>query len=215
MSKISEQAIPFFGTRRIDGLNDGVFAIVMTLLVLEFNVPHLAEGEVLFEALLLQWPTFFGYVVTFINLGVFWIGQSSQYHFLERSDRIVLWMNVLFLLFVSLLPFTTAIISHYPMETLSHLLYGANLMAVTFVGLIHWTYATHHHRLTNHLVTKHIARAMRNRMLTLFPVCMVAMITAYFAPLASLAIYLILPVYFMLPRKSDIFWKHPAIPHTH
>ena len=94
---------------RFDAFSDGVFAIVITLLVLELHVPtgrqHLASvlGE--------EWPRYLGYFVSFAFIGGIWVAHSTVSHFIKAVDATLMRLNLVLLLFVSLLPFTTAILA--------------------------------------------------------------------------------------------------------
>lgn len=122
---------PFeLGKNRIEALSDGIFAIVMTLLILEFHVPDLppnAPNVQVAPALFELWPKFFTYVVTFVGLGIYWVAHHNIYQFIHRSDRVLLWLNILFFMFVSLLPFTTSVLNAFRQTQIAPLFFGANL----------------------------------------------------------------------------------------
>ena len=136
---------------RIEALSDGVFAIALTLLVLDIRVPVndliTSEGELLaaFSGLLSK---FVSYFLSFLTLGIFWIGHSSQHDYIDKSDRILSWISLFFLMFVSLLPFTTAFLSEYITFKLSIGLYWLNLFALGFMLWLHWVYAERHEYLS-------------------------------------------------------------------
>ena len=93
---------------RIVNLSDAVFAIAMTLLVLDLRVPDLPEGLVDSElpaALLSLWPKYLGYVLSFVVIGTFWVIHHSIFRSIRRYDRTLLWLNFLFLMFVAFVPF--------------------------------------------------------------------------------------------------------------
>jgi uncharacterized membrane protein len=100
---------------RFDAFSDGVFAIVITLLVLELHVPtgrqHLASvlGE--------EWPRYLGYFVSFAFIGGIWIAHSTVSHFIRAVDATLMRLNLVLLLFVSLLPFTTGILATHLFAT--------------------------------------------------------------------------------------------------
>jgi len=98
-------------TQRVDAISDGVFAVAMTLLVLDIKVPIAetigTEAE-LAGAFFALMPKFLVYFLSFMTVGIFWTGQSTQSKYIERSNRNLNWITLLFLLFVSLLPFSTA-----------------------------------------------------------------------------------------------------------
>ena len=145
-------ATPLFRPARLEALSDGVFAIVMTLLVLEIAVPNLtpSAGEAeLQQALVDLVPEFLGFAVSFIILGIFWIVHHRQFHFVKRTDRTFVWINVATLLFVALVPFSTALLSQFPESQTAIFVYGGNLLAASLVLSAQWWYATLGHRLVD------------------------------------------------------------------
>ncbi|HEX9371339.1 MAG TPA: TMEM175 family protein [Roseiflexaceae bacterium] len=108
-------AQPFLTTQRIEAFSDGVFAIAITLLVLEIKVPHLdgADGESLSAALLRLWPSYFGYVFSFVMIGIYWANHHYIFHLYKQSDHFFSLLNVFFLMCISFLPFPTAVLAEY------------------------------------------------------------------------------------------------------
>jgi uncharacterized membrane protein len=90
---------------RVLALSDGVFSIIMTLLVLDVRVPELAQGQSLNEALAEVGPSFTAFVVSFIIAGMYWVGHRDLFALIRRTDRGLVWLNILFLLPLCLLPF--------------------------------------------------------------------------------------------------------------
>src|SRR5580693_8694231 len=94
---------------RIEALSDGVFAITMTLLVLKLEVPevmHHSSNEEMLQQLLALGPEFATYVVTFLIAGGFWFLHHLTFHFIRHVNAFLVWVNLLYLMFVSLLPFS-------------------------------------------------------------------------------------------------------------
>jgi uncharacterized membrane protein len=124
---------------RLEAFSDGVFAIAITLLVLELHVPQPGSGELGHE-LLEQWPSYAAYIVTFITIGIIWINHHAAFDRLRSVDHSILMWNLLLLLTVSVLPFTTALMADYLKEgsgeRLAAGIYGASLlvMGAAFVG---------------------------------------------------------------------------------
>ncbi len=127
-----------FGVNRLEAFSDGVFAIVITLLVLELRVPEVHGPDMsqqlrhgLFELL----PKFVSFIVSFIYVSIYWINHHQLFHHLKRSDRGLFWLNSLFLMFLTFIPFPTAFIGSYPEEPVAVILYGAEMFAaaLTFV----------------------------------------------------------------------------------
>ena len=130
---------------RIEALTDGVFAVAMTLLVLDIKVPEPQQSEGVADLpvrLLALWPKLLSYAISFVILGVYWVGHHIQLSFIRRADRPLLWINVLFLLWVALVPFSTALLSEYSKTRVAIAIYGANLIAIGLTLALHWWYAT-------------------------------------------------------------------------
>ena len=202
-------------TRRIEALHDGVFAIVMTLLVLELKVPEASLGADILTQFLSLLPLLLGYVVTFINLGIYWIGQQIQHHYVVAADRIYAWINVLFLMFISLLPFTSLMLDEYPDEQLSYILYGVNLIAIGCTGYFGWCYATKFHRLTEHSISDTLIASVKRRILVAPLISVLAILLSFFAMRLSLLLYILILPYYIIPGKIDRFWKREAVAHSH
>jgi uncharacterized membrane protein len=133
--------------QRIEAISDGVFAIALTLLVLDIKVPigdGIRSERQLFDSLCALTPKFLAYFLSFMTLGIFWTGQSAQHKYVERSDRNLNWISLFFLLFVSVLPFTTAFLSEHITFKLSIGLYWLNIFALGLLLYIHWQYACKH-----------------------------------------------------------------------
>jgi uncharacterized membrane protein len=97
---------------RLEAFSDGVFAIAITLLVLEIPVPTVAPGG-LSETLLDQWPDYAAYVVSFAIIGIIWINHHSVFGYVERVDRGLLFLNLNLLLWVALIPWPTSLLAEY------------------------------------------------------------------------------------------------------
>ncbi len=91
-------------TTRLEAFSDAVFAIILTIMVLEFKVPHGAE----FEDLLPLWPVFISYVLSFVYVGIYWNNHHHLFHMAKSVNGAVLWANLAMLFWLSLLPFATA-----------------------------------------------------------------------------------------------------------
>ena len=128
---------------RLGGLSDALFAIVLTLLVLELRLPEVAAlpapgGLLTYFADL--WPKLFSYFLTFMITAVYWLAHHRIVAHIERHDRRVLWLNLMFLLCVGLLPFPTALVGSYP-DAFSWTVYSINMVAVGVTLTALWGYA--------------------------------------------------------------------------
>jgi uncharacterized membrane protein len=97
---------------RLEAFSDGVFAIAITLLVLEIPVPNVGKGE-LSEALVDHWPAYAAYVVSFAIIGIIWINHHAVLGYVKRADRGLLLLNLNLLLWVALIPWPTSLLAEY------------------------------------------------------------------------------------------------------
>jgi uncharacterized membrane protein len=135
---------------RIVNLSDGVFAIAITLLVLDIWVPDIPEGMVASElpaALLSLWPKYLGYFLSFAVISTFWIVHHSIFRPIREYDRGLLYLNFLFLMFVAFVPFPTSLLGEYGDHQLPVAIYaGALAIGRLLLTAIHW-YSTRDDRL--------------------------------------------------------------------
>ena len=119
---------------RLAALSDGIFAVAMTLLVLEIHVPVIDIGEAvqgadlsLFLALIGLWPHLIAYFMSFLTLGIYWIAQQTQFSYFSRGDRNFTWIHLGFLLVVSVMPFSTGLIAEYTTSRVALIVYWFNI----------------------------------------------------------------------------------------
>jgi uncharacterized membrane protein len=132
---------------RLAALSDGVFAVAMTLLVLDLHTPALStiHGEAdLLHALAPMAPRLLVYLMSFLTLGIFWVGQQTQLNQFERSDRDLSWVHITFLFMVSLMPFSTALMAEFFHYRTALVLYWFNIFLLGVVLLISWRMAMRH-----------------------------------------------------------------------
>jgi len=114
---------------RIVNLSDGVFAIAITLLVLDIHVPDIPENVVASElpaALLALWPKYLGYFLSFVGISTFWMIHHSIFRPIRAYDRVLLYLNFLFLMAVAFLEFPTSLVGHYSEEQVSVVIHALN-----------------------------------------------------------------------------------------
>src|SRR5256885_14838522 len=131
---------------RIATLSDGLFAIAMTLIVLEIRVPDatpISTEAQLWAAITDLAPRLVTYFLSFLTLGIFWHGQQSQLAYLERSDRHYSWLQLSFLAFVAMLPFTTSLLAEFISFRVALVIYWLNIFLFGATLTLAWTYARH------------------------------------------------------------------------
>jgi hypothetical protein len=141
---------------------------------------------------------------------VYWVGHHVQLSFIRRADRPLLWINILFLLWVALVPFSTALLSEYSKTRLAIAIYGANLIAIGLTLALHWWYATTESRHVDPDIHPGLVRAAMYRTLMAPLVYVIAIGLSFFRPEASLALYALVPILYILPGRIDIHRKVKA-----
>ena len=130
---------------RLAALSDGVFAVAMTLLVLDLHGPaveavHSERG--LWLALQHLGPRVLMFAMSFLTLGIFWVGQQTQLNRLERSERSLTWIHLVFLFAVSITPFSTSLLAEFPQYRVALLAYWLNILFLGGTLFFSWTCAT-------------------------------------------------------------------------
>ena len=126
---------------RLEALADGVFAFAMTVLVLDLRQPvadAIHSEHELRLALLALAPRFLTYVMSFITLGIFWLGKQAQLNLLEKSNRDVVWIHIGILASVSLIPFSTALLAEFITYRTALLIYWGNIFVLGLLLLFSW-----------------------------------------------------------------------------
>ncbi len=130
---------------RLAALSDGIFAFAMTLLVLDLRVPALEavhNEHDLWHGLAALAPRLIMYMMSFMTLGIFWVGQQTQLNHLERSNIRLSWIHIAFLFFVTVTPFSTALLAEYSSYRIALIAYWLNVLCLGLMLYISWGCAT-------------------------------------------------------------------------
>jgi uncharacterized membrane protein len=182
---------------RVLTFTDGVFAIVITILVLDLEVPDLGSGQSLADSLEEMRPTFVSFVISFLIVGMYWAWHRSTFAQVRYIDASLLWINLLYLLPVSMIPFAASVLGEYSDDATALHLYGTVLIAVTLVRIGLYWYLNRHSGLLWEDATK---RSYRLGILAAgFPIIVyvVAMLVADSLPTLSLVLYLSVPLLYL------------------
>jgi len=200
-------AIAGMSKHRIEALADGIFAVAMTLLVLDIKMPETiayASDADLWRRLVSLEHAVATYVISFAMLSVYWVAHHFHFHFIERTDRGLLWINLYLLLAITLVPFTTDIVGDNVHLWLPAILYGVNLLLIAGAFIVQIEYVRRHPHLGAADLTPTMARILRRRawLMTIVPV--VSMAIAFYSPRLALYLYLSLPLLHMVPGGLDL-----------
>ncbi len=153
---------------RLGALSDGVFAVAMTLLVLDLHAPSVAahtahpETHLLHDLLHHEAPRLLPYAMSFLTLGIFWVGQQTQLENFARSTRALTWIHLIFLLMVTLMPFSTGLLAQDTAYRTAMAVYWLNLFGLGGVLFVSLTYANRT-GLMREETTEEMRAAMRRR----------------------------------------------------
>ena len=194
----------------IETISDGVFAVAMTLLILDIKVPvsemiH-SEGD-LMVAFFHLLPKFLTYFLSFMTLGLAWTGISTEFKFLQRKDLRLTWIILFFLLFVTIVPFSTAFLSAYINYKFAIGLYWLNIFLLGILRLISWNYAYRHDLLDIEEKEKKAAhKAMNKRIIVAQMLYGIAALFCFINPYLSIGTIILIQLNYVLDifiRKSQ------------
>jgi uncharacterized membrane protein len=194
-------------TNRLEAFSDGVFAVAITLLVLEIHVPG---GEHLWHDLKEEWPSFAAFFVSFWVIGIIWVNHHGVFDHLKRADRGVLYLNLLLLMTVVFIPFSTALMAEHLKsgadEEVAALVYSGAFLALAIAFGLLWTYITRHRKSLGVELTDEQVRRTTLVFLIGNPIYAVAVVFAFISPAAVLVINALLAVYYLVVgiRSPDL-----------
>ncbi len=195
-------------TGRVEAFSDGVFAIAITLLVLDLNVDPDAFGDLL-DGLSDQWPSFVAYVTSFLTIGGVWLQHHALFTSLRFVDSVMMRLNLVLLLVASFLPFPTelaadAITYGRDAERVGIALYGITLLTITALLAVMWRYAAHHDDLHHDGISDRVAREAERRPLWLIAVYLAGTLAgAFFAPRVAAFTFLAIAVVSIASARGD------------
>lgn len=192
-------------TSRLEAFSDGVFAIAITLLVLEIKVP---PGGALAIGLVQLWPSYLAYAISFIVIGAIWINHHAMFDWIVRADQRLLLLNTLHLMFIAFLPFPTAVLAE-AFHTNSGQDVAAAFYAgtLTIIGLLvnaMWWYAVSRRELLSDAISPEQAKAIGKRFLIGPTGYGLATILAFVNPWLSISLFIGLNAYFLWPRRPQV-----------
>lgn len=189
------------GLDRLKAFSDGIFAIVITLLVLELHVPPgTASGDVP-QALAHLVPTLLSYAVTIAVVGVFWVAHQVMFRLVAATDRNLFWLNIFFLGALSFVPFPAALLGAYPGDRFVTIFYGSTLVVVEALFLALWRYASSRARLLDADADAVAAQRITGRQTIALGIYLIGTLAAIVATPLALAIFILVPVLYLLPGR--------------
>jgi uncharacterized membrane protein len=189
-------------TGRIEAFSDGVFAIAITLLIIEIHIPGREHAETLGHELLRLWPSYLAYLTSFLTIGVMWVNHHHVFSLVDRADRTLLFLNTLLLMMIAFVPFPTAVLAEF-IQTggarAGAILYGATMTLTAIFFFCWWRYVSYDRRLIAADVPDEdlddITKAYTPGTLMYGS----AALLAFLSPWVSAALYLAIALFYALP----------------
>jgi uncharacterized membrane protein len=196
------------GIGRILALSDGVFAIAMTLLILDIAVPATTSSDGLSTALLDLWPRYLAYLLSFLVIARYWVIHRQSFALIVRDDPALIWLNLLLLLFIAFLPFPTAVLGGHNGLPAAAVLYAVAVCLTSAASAAYWWYASGRGGLLRPDVRRAQIRAMRARSLSGPVLFALTVPVAAFVPYVAEAMWFLA---FPLARMSFV-WFSAEVP---
>jgi uncharacterized membrane protein len=175
--------------QRLEAFSDGVFAIVITLLILDIRIPVVPSAD-LGPALVRILPQVLTYILSFFIVGLYWHLHHQVAAQVKLIDGAFIWLNLVWLLFVSMLPFPTALLGRYPLQPIPLTVYGINLILVNVTGFVILVYFQRHPELRFTPMSRAELRAVAPIYVIVNTLYAVAIVSAWFFPWLSYGIYI-------------------------
>ena len=192
-----------FRTGRLEAFSDGVFAIAVTLLILDIGVSGTA-GHDLGAAIRGLWPSYLAYIASFSTIGAAWLAHNAITEYLERADAAFVRLNLLLLLFVSFLPFPTRLVAEYirqdKAERVAVTFYGIVLVLATTMLLVLWRYAVWAKLVRPDLADEEI-ELLTERLTPGLGAYLVLIVSGLFVPVIAVIGFLGIALYYIIPFR--------------
>lgn len=183
---------------RLEAFTDAVFAIVVTLLVLDIKLPEGTTAQNLENNIIHILPALATYVLSYLVVGLYWVFHHRASQWFKSADTPVLWLNIVYLMFIGLVPFSTSLLSEFTFTSWAILFYGLNLLAITLAGFVIVWYMYHHSHLLKADFKHSIYAAQRYQYAKIAVLYTVGIILGFINTHISIYIYVFVTAYLIL-----------------
>jgi len=189
-----------FGKGRLESLSDGIFAFAMTLLAFGVGYPFTIKGisaAAIGDYIVSLYPDFIHYIIAFVIVAAFWMIHHMQSHHIKFVDRAFLWLNILALMFIALIPFSSSIAGDFPNVPLTALVFEVNLLAAGLLFHVQWQYATKDHYLVDKNLSPSVIRSGKELTLVIPVFSCAGIVLALLNIPYSAGVYLFIPLFLL------------------
>jgi uncharacterized membrane protein len=217
----SDSAAALTSSGRLEAFSDGVFAIAITLLVLDLAVPPRDQVRTggLGSALAHQWPSYFAYLVSFLVIGIIWVNHHTMFSKVKLVDRLVLFANLALLLVVSVLPFPTRLLAEYlTAGSDAHIaaaIYSATMLAMGCAYSVLWLAVTRDAGLLHEQLDPVATRAAFRRFGVGNIVYLATIGLSFVSAIATLSVHAALALYYCFDQLATPRSKRTSVPSDH
>jgi uncharacterized membrane protein len=194
--------------QRLTAMSDGVFSIVITLMVLSIRIPDIAADRVvqeLSQQLMKMLPDLVTLIISFIILGIYWIGHNNVFTHIIRHDRSLLWLNIFFLMSVATIPYPTTLIVRYGQAQTSVIIYAANLIVGGVLLDVIWWYGSRNRHLMCETIDHQLISSFHRRILTGPVIYLLAIGVSFVSVMAAKLLFVVAVIYYLIPTAQDFF----------
>ncbi len=200
------------GTTRVETFSDGVIAIIITIMVLQLQLPDLSKDSSsanTMKHLSRLLPYFITYAFSFMMIGIFWSNHHHMFHLLEKTDENLLWQNFIFLFLLSLVPLATSIVGSNPFSAISPAIYGIVMLLTTLSFLLMRHYSLRKnlvHSDDDSILTGKILKVSvraRSKAIIGSLIYLISIPLAYVSVYAAYICFIIPPIIFFIPEGID------------
>jgi uncharacterized membrane protein len=202
---VSKKKIERLPIDRMNAMSDGILAIVITLLVLGIDIPtdHRFSEQGLLQLFIKLKPSLTAYGVSFMAVAVFWIQHTALFQFLRHVNRHLVWLNILFLLPITLIPFVAKLKAVYRYEPLVVMLFASVLTLCGLFLLFIWIYVLTHPELLVVQISSKVKRSMTFRIIVSPLICLIAMGVAFVDVDVGTYVFTLIPLFYFSHHAVD------------
>ena len=183
---------------RMEALTDGIFAIAMTLLVLDVHLPEAVVGvhqaHDLFVQVAALWPTLLSFAVSFVILAMFWVAHHTEFRYIKKLDNKLIWLNIFYLLFVALLPFSAALLGEFGKNQTAVVIYGLHLIVMVVIQYFMWSHASSNKNLVEENLDPRINKLAKRLAVVATSAYVLAILLSFLSVDITLVIYALVPL---------------------